>query len=65
MVDSFDAMMSNRTYRNSLGLPKTVEELQAGKNKQFDGNIVDAFLEMIQETGEEKFREMYCSDGDL
>ncbi len=65
VADSFDAMMSNRTYRNSLGLPKTIEELQAGKDKQFDGKIVDAFLEMIQETGEEKFREMYCSDGDL
>ena len=61
VADSFDAMISNRTYRLGLGLEKTLQELQRGKGTQFDPYIVDAFFSMIDRMGEEAFRSMYCS----
>lgn len=61
VADSFDAMMSKRVYRDSLGLEETVKELIKGKDKQFDGKIVDIFLEMMKEMGEEQFQEKFCS----
>lgn len=36
VADSFDAMMSNRTYRRGLGFDKTMDELVKGKGTQFD-----------------------------
>ena len=61
VADSFDAMISNRTYRLGLGLEKTLNELRRCKNTQFDPQIVDAFLEMIDQLGEEAFQQKYCS----
>ena len=61
VADSFDAMISNRTYRLGLGLAKTLQELQRGKGTQFDPRIVDAFFAMIDQMGEDSFRRQYCS----
>ncbi len=35
VADAFDAMMSNRPYRSSLGLQKSVHELEDGKGTEF------------------------------
>jgi response regulator RpfG family c-di-GMP phosphodiesterase len=35
--------------------------LRRCKNTQFDPQIVDAFLEMIDQLGEEAFQQKYCS----
>ncbi len=61
VADSFDAMMSKRVYRDGLGLEKTISELIKGKNTQFDGAIVDVFLGMIEEIGQEEFQKQFCS----
>ena len=61
VADSFDAMISNRTYRVGLGLEKTLRELHRCKNTQFDPKIVDAFFEMIDLLGLDEFRQKYCS----
>ena len=42
--DSFDAMASNRPYRNALPLQAAVQELERNKESQFDPGIVEAFL---------------------
>ena len=49
MADSFDAMTSDRQYRKSLGYEKAVKELIEGKNTQFDPDIVDAFLIILND----------------
>ncbi|MEJ5347431.1 MAG: HD domain-containing phosphohydrolase [Desulfosoma sp.] len=44
VADAFDAMTSKRAYRDSLPVEKAVAELINNRNKQFDPNVVDAFL---------------------
>ena len=61
VADSFDAMISNRTYRQGLGFDKTISELIAGKNTQFDSRIVDVLLGLIDKMGREAFEEDYCN----
>lgn len=47
LADSFDTMNSNRYYRNALKKEQIVEELTKAKGTQFDPQIVDAFLSLI------------------
>lgn len=61
VADSFDAMISNRTYRRGLGFERAMEELAKGKNAQFDGKIVDAMQRFIAKLGRERFEERYCA----
>ncbi|KJS78757.1 MAG: hypothetical protein JL56_00720 [Desulfotomaculum sp. BICA1-6] len=44
VADSFDAMTSDRVYRGAMSGEEAVEELVANKGKQFDPEVVDAFL---------------------
>ena len=48
VVDAFDAMTSNRQYRNAVVFQRASEELERSKGKQLDGQLVDAFLSLIQ-----------------
>jgi hypothetical protein len=48
VADAFDAMMSNRPYRSSLGLEKSIKELENGKGTEFDPKVVDAFLAVLE-----------------
>ena len=59
VADSFDAMMSNRTYRRGLGFDKTMDELVKGKGTKFAPAIVDAFLKHVEKSGRAKFERMY------
>ena len=61
VADSFDAMISNRTYRRGLSFERTIEELCKGKNTQFDGQIVDAMLQLIDKTGRAQFEAQFCA----
>lgn len=45
VADAFDAMNSNRIYRNSLTKEKILSELENGRGKQFDPEIVDLFMD--------------------
>jgi HD-GYP domain-containing protein (c-di-GMP phosphodiesterase class II) len=49
VADAFDAMMSNRPYRSSLGLEKALQELESGRGTEFDPTVVDAFLKLVRE----------------
>ena len=61
VADSFDAMVSNRTYRKGLSLEKAIGELTRNKGVQFDSDIVDRFVEMLEELGTEDFCRTFCS----
>ena len=60
VADSFDAMVSNRTYRKGLGLEKACSELEKHKFAQFDPNAVDAFFRLIEKLGREEFTKEFC-----
>ncbi|MBN2093509.1 PAS domain S-box protein [candidate division KSB1 bacterium] len=45
VVDAFDAMISDRPYRKSLGIGTAFYELRAGRGTQFDPQVVDVFIE--------------------
>ncbi len=47
VVDSFDAMTSDRPYRQAMSVDAAIEELKKNRNIQFDGEIVDAFAAVI------------------
>lgn len=49
IVDSYDAMTSNRVYRKKLEDEKVREELIKGRGTQFDPNILDVFMELLDE----------------
>ena len=48
VADAFDAMTSKRAYRNSLTPEEAIQELKNGRGTQFDADVVDAFLEILQ-----------------
>ena len=47
VADSFDAMTSRRTYRDSMPLDVVIEEIRKNKVSQFDPNIADSFLNIL------------------
>lgn len=50
ICDSYDAMTSNRPYRNGMSLEKAFEQLFINANKQFDTELVNKFKEfMVQQ----------------
>jgi len=52
VVDTFDAMMSERPYRKALSLYQIKEELLGNAGTQFDPYVVEAFIEMLNIRGE-------------
>jgi HD-GYP domain-containing protein (c-di-GMP phosphodiesterase class II) len=49
VADSFDAMTTNRPYRNALDRDNVIKEIKRLTNRQFDPRVSDAFLELVQE----------------
>ena len=49
VADAYDAMTSDRPYRNSISLAQAREELQRGKGTQFDPDVVEAMLAVMDE----------------
>lgn len=49
IVDSFDAMTSNRPYNKRKTYEEAIIELKQCSGSQFDGDICDAFIEVIME----------------
>ena len=49
LVDSYDAMTSNRVYRKRLNDDIVMQELEKGKGSQWDPDLVDIFVELIRE----------------
>ncbi|MFB3812667.1 MAG: HD-GYP domain-containing protein [Terriglobales bacterium] len=46
VIDAFDAMISNRPYRQGLPVAEAVRRLLAAKGTQFDPVVVDGFIPM-------------------
>ncbi len=49
VADTYDAMTSDRCYRSALSMDVVISELEKGKNTQFDPEIVQIMLDMIEE----------------
>ncbi len=49
IVDSYDAMTSNRVYRRKLQDEMVKNELLRGRGTQFDPYLVDQFMELLEE----------------
>lgn len=50
VVDSFDAMTSDRPYRKGLSFDAAKEELKKYKGIRYDSKVVEAFLSVIEDT---------------
>ena len=48
IADSFDAMTSKRTYRDSLPLETVMTEFEKCKGTQFDPELTDVFLNILR-----------------
>lgn len=49
VADSFDAMNTNRVYRNKLSKERIIEEIETNKGTQFDPVIADVMLELLRD----------------
>ena len=47
VADAFDAMTSNRVYRNHMDTEYVMTEMKRGRGTQFDPEVLDAFLRLI------------------
>ena len=53
VVDAFDAMVSNRSYRQGLPVEEAMRRLRADSGTQFDPKIVESFVRLaVQELPE-------------
>ncbi len=48
IADSFDAMTSRRTYRDSLPIDVVIAEFRKCKGTQFDPKLADVFLDILE-----------------
>jgi putative nucleotidyltransferase with HDIG domain len=51
VADAFEAMTSNRPYRQSLGKTEAIKRLLQGSGKQFDPKVIDAFMQLARRKG--------------
>jgi diguanylate cyclase (GGDEF)-like protein/PAS domain S-box-containing protein len=48
IADAYDAMTSNRPYRNAMAKREAVQELQRCAGTQFDPDLVDQFIKIVE-----------------
>ncbi len=53
VIDTFDAMMSDRPYRKTIPLQKIKQEVLNHSGTQFDPYVVDSFIELLDLRSEE------------
>lgn len=51
VADSYSAMITDRPYRMRREPAEAMAELRAGRDSQFDGEVVDAFLAVLEREG--------------
>ena len=49
VVDSFDAMVTDRPYRKGMSIEEAVDELKRNRGTQFDPLVVDTILALHEE----------------
>jgi putative nucleotidyltransferase with HDIG domain len=59
VMDSYDAMISDRPYKKAQSTAYAIKELKANAGSQFDPRVVDAFLSVLEE-GEKAFIGQLC-----
>ncbi len=64
VVDTFDAILSDRPYRKGATLAIALRELIINRGRQFDPKLVDIFLDVLR-AGLIDFRELYGRDEDI
>lgn len=57
VADVYDAMTSNRSYRQIMSQEQVRTEIENGRGRQFDPEIADIMIEMIDEDKEYKLRQ--------
>lgn len=65
VADAYDAMASNRSYRNALPQDIVREEIEKGKGRQFDPEIADIMLGMIDEDKEYRMCQTERNQSDI
>ena len=50
VVDAYDAMTEDRIYRKAMPVEAAIEEIRSNSGTQFDPNVVEIFLEVIEES---------------
>lgn len=58
VVDSFDAMTFDRPYKNGMSYDKAITELKANCGTQFDPEIAETFIHIIEEAAKDSQRHM-------
>ena len=58
VVDAYDAMTSNRPYRQGMPRAKAIERLRAAVDIQFDHNAVEKLIECLSVYDDERARSM-------
>lgn len=58
VIDTFDAMMTDRPYRKALTFEKVKEELLTNTGTQFDPYVVNAFFELLNSRREDYLTEL-------
>jgi putative nucleotidyltransferase with HDIG domain len=48
VVDSYDAMVSNRAYKKDMTRREAIEQLKANKGSQFNPKVVDEFVKVLE-----------------
>jgi response regulator RpfG family c-di-GMP phosphodiesterase len=49
IIDSFDAMTTERPYQKTKTIKEGIAELRACSGKQFDSDFVEPFIEMVEQ----------------
>jgi ribonuclease P protein subunit RPR2 len=49
VADSFDAMTSDRPYRDALAIERALDEVEGGAGTQFDPEVVTEFLDLMSD----------------
>jgi HD-GYP domain-containing protein (c-di-GMP phosphodiesterase class II) len=53
VCDAFNAMTTDRPYRDAMSVASAVAELRATAGTQFDPNIVEAVIALVSTWGDE------------
>jgi HD-GYP domain-containing protein (c-di-GMP phosphodiesterase class II) len=56
VVDSYDAMVSDRVYRKGLPVEEALRRLRVDREKQFDPDVVDHFVDIVLASPEDESR---------
>jgi HD-GYP domain-containing protein (c-di-GMP phosphodiesterase class II) len=48
LVDAYSAMILDRPYRKALSPEEAIAEMRAGAGTQFDPNLVEPFLSLVE-----------------